>query len=347
MSNKTFKIFFANEIRRFSTDAGPTFEDFVSKLSELFPNLYHPELRIQYQDSEGDKIAVTSQVEWEEMFSELKESAIIKLHVVEAPNTNYFKDSDAPQPVLLYDDPVEKTPVEEGAPWYDLRERVPKALANLFPGGKILPHNMPTFLKDIVTVMNLGNNEVNLDVDIPAFFRALETQALNLMDYVQEKEKLVRGRTYLLSQLILSPENPTVLYNLACVESLLGNVNTALATLEKAILAGWHDVEHMIKDSDLIALHNLPQFSELVDKAKQYVYKTDKKEEEVKEEKKEESKEEVKPDTEPVKSEEPSYKYQNELNMIHAMGFLNDSLIVPSLEKHKGNVQSTITDLLG
>jgi len=44
---------------------------------------------------------------------------------------------------------------------------------------------------------------------------------------------------------------PVCLYNLACCDSLLGNTDSALSFLARAIDAGYHDVAHMQKDSDL------------------------------------------------------------------------------------------------
>jgi hypothetical protein len=40
------------------------------------------------------------------------------------------------------------------------------------------------------------------------------------------------------------------LYNIACCESLLGNIDSALAHLAQAIAHGWNDADHMEKDQD-------------------------------------------------------------------------------------------------
>jgi len=50
--------------------------------------------------------------------------------------------------------------------------------------------------------------------------------------------------------LSIEPNDPITLYNLACAESLLGNIEEALSKLKSAIVAGYHNMSHMIDDSD-------------------------------------------------------------------------------------------------
>ncbi len=52
----------------------------------------------------------------------------------------------------------------------------------------------------------------------------------------------------------LRPLDPFVFYNLACSYSLVGNVDKSLSTLKKAIVCGYDDFDHLMRDSDL---HNL------------------------------------------------------------------------------------------
>ena len=41
-------------------------------------------------------------------------------------------------------------------------------------------------------------------------------------------------------------------------------IDSAIASLEKAIAAGWTDFKHMQEDSDLAILHELPRFKALI-----------------------------------------------------------------------------------
>lgn len=61
----------------------------------------------------------------------------------------------------------------------------------------------------------------------------------------------------------LKPEDPAVHYNLACSLALIGEKDLAFQALERAIETGYHDFEHLIRDSDLKSLHSDPRFQKL------------------------------------------------------------------------------------
>jgi Flp pilus assembly protein TadD len=62
----------------------------------------------------------------------------------------------------------------------------------------------------------------------------------------------------------LCPKNPTVHYNLACSYALTGHPDEALATLEHAIELGYRDADFMLKDKDLVSLHDDERFARLI-----------------------------------------------------------------------------------
>ncbi|MBN2712160.1 MAG: hypothetical protein JXR97_06945, partial [Planctomycetes bacterium] len=64
----------------------------------------------------------------------------------------------------------------------------------------------------------------------------------------------------------LRPENATVVYNLACSQALVGDLEAALLTLDRAINLGYLDAGHMKNDPDLANLWSHPRFGELSDK---------------------------------------------------------------------------------
>jgi len=78
------------------------------------------------------------------------------------------------------------------------------------------------------------------------------------------RDDLEVARVLLLKQYAMKPSSSVSIYNLACVEALLGNSQDALGYLSKAILAGWNDVEHMEKDTDLDSLRELEEYKALV-----------------------------------------------------------------------------------
>jgi serine/threonine protein kinase/tetratricopeptide (TPR) repeat protein len=62
----------------------------------------------------------------------------------------------------------------------------------------------------------------------------------------------------------MDPEEPLILYNVACVHALLGKVDEALGYLEAAVKHGYAHKEWMRQDSDLRALHGQPRYEALV-----------------------------------------------------------------------------------
>lgn len=60
------------------------------------------------------------------------------------------------------------------------------------------------------------------------------------------------------------PEDPNVLYNLACSLALTGRADEAFRTLDRAILHGYEDAEHLAADLDLAALRADPRFEALL-----------------------------------------------------------------------------------
>jgi len=62
---------------------------------------------------------------------------------------------------------------------------------------------------------------------------------------------------------VLAPDDPTVHYNLACSLALLGRVESALDTLERALALGYVDLEHLLTDPDLSNLQESPRFRAL------------------------------------------------------------------------------------
>ena len=58
----------------------------------------------------------------------------------------------------------------------------------------------------------------------------------------------------------LRPEDPVVLYNLACSYSLLDEVDKAFRAFKKATHCGYRDFEHLEQDDDLLNLRKDRRF---------------------------------------------------------------------------------------
>lgn len=65
---------------------------------------------------------------------------------------------------------------------------------------------------------------------------------------------------------LLLPENEVVHYNLACSYSLLGELDHAMESLEKALGLGYQEFEFMESDPDLASLREDARFEDLLDR---------------------------------------------------------------------------------
>jgi len=365
----SFKIYFSEDnIRRFRSSSRPTFEAFVNMLSTHYPTSFHPELRIQYVDSEGDRIDVNSELEWNEMFEQLTNEPVIKIHIVEGAKGKYFKDGPPAEP-LFFHDPKKNERVSP--PSQNLSLNVPLCLQQFFPSGRILPFNIPAFLQNIITTQYIssdGDAVVDIDVDLPRLATAIHRKAMSHLEVKEYSEALHAFK----SQCILEPENPIPFYNVACAASLLKNEEEALKYLNQAIDLGYKNLEHMLQDSDLDNIRHCEGFvlacrrlrpepePVVVPPVPVYVPEPVVVSPVVPEPVPEPV---VVPPVVPVPVPVPEpvvvapvvpepvvppvyTRWAAELEVLHDIGYVNDELIVPILEKNNGNVQQTVLELL-
>lgn len=69
----------------------------------------------------------------------------------------------------------------------------------------------------------------------------------------------------------LKPEDPIVLYNLACSYSLVQEIDKAFAAIKKAIRYGYTDIEYLQKDSDLMQLREDERFKKYITRIKKKI----------------------------------------------------------------------------
>ncbi len=95
---------------------------------------------------------------------------------------------------------------------------------------------------------------------VPEDVRARILLAGNLAHF-GEKDECIR---HLQTAVALRPNDGNTLYNAACTYGVLSRKAEALATLKKAISAGYGNLNWAARDSDLDCLHDNPEFCKLV-----------------------------------------------------------------------------------
>ena len=96
---------------------------------------------------------------------------------------------------------------------------------------------------------------------VPEDVRARILLATQLANSSQDAEESIR---HLQTAIALRPGDANTLYNAACTYGVLEKKAEALDTLKKAVAAGYGNLNWAAKDSDLICLHDVPEFRALV-----------------------------------------------------------------------------------
>jgi len=297
-------VYFSEDnIRRFNCQTFPNWSEFMTLLSDNFSSFFQPQgHKIQYIDDEGDKIQVSSQFEWEEMFCLFSGSQkLYKLYVSEI---------------------------------------VSPACGNRWRGGR-----------------GWGSRGGCKRWQQPF---ALQWKGLRLLKEKLYKEASDKFR----EQSTLQPENPIPVYNIACAESLMGNIGESLIYLNQSVDLGYRDLQHMLNDEDLVNIRQTEGFnavclrlkellcSSSVPQPEPFVFEPQSVPVDI-----------VTPQLNPVVIPSPQPVPQPEevipepqpqttnpwtthLTLFHEMGYLNDELITSLLEKYQGDVQRTIMALL-
>jgi tetratricopeptide (TPR) repeat protein len=83
--------------------------------------------------------------------------------------------------------------------------------------------------------------------------------AMTLLEVGRREEAIAEGA----AALELAPGDSLMLYNCACLYAQLGEKKRAIQTLKDAIAAGVTNFQWMVRDPDLVSLHDDPEFIEL------------------------------------------------------------------------------------
>jgi len=117
--------------------------------------------------------------------------------------------------------------------------------------------------KEIVSEINRSAYVCSLG---PKPYKQLQQKSLALMR-CGKKSDIETARVLLMEQLKNAPndwQKRVPLYNLACCESILGNVDYAFEFLQKSIECGYHNVKKLISDPDLAILRDNELFQAIV-----------------------------------------------------------------------------------
>jgi tetratricopeptide (TPR) repeat protein len=79
-----------------------------------------------------------------------------------------------------------------------------------------------------------------------------------------DRNRILLGRGYILKMLEMVPNHMVALYNLACANSLLGNIDEAINNLERAIDMGYRDLEHILNDQDFNNIKYTTRFANII-----------------------------------------------------------------------------------
>lgn len=127
--------------------------------------------------------------------------------------------------------------------------------------------------KDLMTeVMKSDSAELSRRAATKDFDRLAKTSDVEHGDWNSVGMELLRSGDYPKAADAFDREfkvskDEDALYNMACARSLEGKNAEALKLLEKSIMTGTVDSDHMSEDPDLVALHKDPRFDQLVDLA--------------------------------------------------------------------------------
>jgi tetratricopeptide (TPR) repeat protein len=266
-NHSCYKLYFkdAAQIRRIGEPIPPpNWDEFNTLLESVFPELFHRELTVQYQDEESDYCTVQSEVEWKEANRVIHDQKIKKITISGQPASSkvFFKDGPAnPEKLYFYDskDPQQKEiPIDTTLD--QIGDRVTNCLKKVLQKDRILPFHLPEWLRTAVKSKRVGHSEADLDIDIVQLRCVLIKQGINLLD----QNNFSQAALIFESVLELNERDNLALYNLACTLSRAGKVDDALDQLEKAVACGFLNFAHIKTDSDLELIRTHERFLKLI-----------------------------------------------------------------------------------
>jgi dienelactone hydrolase len=149
--------------------------------------------------------------------------------------------------------------------WEDAQLRTASAAIRRLDDPETL--DLPERLATQLGVRDLLRRTEKDGIEADAAHRVLESLYVQLSFYLMRDYFAARRYGDAATVLAVAAEiraEPHVLYNLGAAEARLRNPKRALAALERAITAGWRDVEHLLADEDFAGLRDDEGFQALV-----------------------------------------------------------------------------------
>jgi len=288
-------------------EGAPSFDLFLAQLYKDYEMAPDHEVSITYKDSDGDTIHVKSQMEWEELLSQHSQTSIIKLSVRQGERVI----KEPPKDVMEVVREVKTTPKETSATPQPAAPHLPFGLSDLgglFPGAGGMVSNLLSSLGGVIDPSYLDKEKLgeflNNNIKTPA------QVALEKARQAIDKMKLEKAEELLNSISLSDPSNPEAYYLRACLESLRNNVEVALTALETALALGYSQFSLVLSDPNLENLRKSAKFTTLVNN---------------------------------LGLANKKNKWDEQLNILHDMGYTDDHLLISHLERTKGNIAETVS----
>ncbi|HZK82954.1 MAG TPA: hypothetical protein VFC46_17860, partial [Humisphaera sp.] len=99
---------------------------------------------------------------------------------------------------------------------------------------------------------------------------AEELKLLKLRDLTRKSIELCEARKYAEAEAVIKqaleiePDEPTNIYNMACLKALCDDPDVAMNFLEKSAELGFEDFIHIEQDTDLDSLRSLPRYQAMI-----------------------------------------------------------------------------------
>jgi tetratricopeptide (TPR) repeat protein len=132
-------------------------------------------------------------------------------------------------------------------------------------------YTMPSLRKNLMS-KRLKEEDINFEI---AFYNGLIEKHANFVealvvlgDLYTKIGKFKEGLAVDEKLVQLRPDDPVVLYNLACSYSLLGEIDKAFRAFKKAVNRGYMDFFHLEQDADLKNLRQDKRFQQYLQRIK-------------------------------------------------------------------------------
>jgi tetratricopeptide (TPR) repeat protein len=178
-----------------------------------------------------------------------------------------------PQPAQPAPAPAEPAKAEPAKPAADAKSGEPslEVKSHLKQGMSYVSvaknaNSTGVFNENIENAINEFSNAIKKDPNYAEAYSNRATAYMMQKKYNKALDDLKKAKE-------LKPESASIRYNLACVHSLMGNVDYGLDELDAALARGFNDYGALRKDPDLNNLRNHKEWRPILEKHKVFIEK--------------------------------------------------------------------------